>query len=81
MHKLGFLFKKLKSLSKSNFNYFSNACITYNIILIIHVIVIYTKISLLKLKILKSYLCSMILQSRLNNFVLMSIKNDFLKEY
>lgn len=65
--------------SLKTFNCFSNACITYRIILTIPISVASGERSFSKLKLLKSYLRHTMSQDRLNNFVLISIENNFLK--
>ena len=57
---------------------FSTASIAYKILLTVPVIVASAKRSFSKLKLLKSYLRSTMLQERLNGLALILIKSDFL---
>ena len=59
---------------------FPNACITFRILLTIPVTVASTERSFSKLKLIKSYLRSIILQERLNGLVILSIENEILTE-
>ena len=59
---------------------FPNACITFRILLTIHVTVAATERSFSKLKLIKSYLRSIISQERLNGLVILSIENEILTE-
>lgn len=61
-------------------NCFPNACIAYRILLTIHVTVASAKRSFSKLKLLKSYLRSTMLQTRLNGLALISIENELLEK-
>jgi len=61
------------------FNCFPNACITYKIILNIPITVSYVETNFCKLKLLKFYLRSTMLQYRLYSLALISIENIFLK--
>jgi hypothetical protein len=53
---------------------FSNVCIAYRILLTIHVIVASTEISFSKLKLIKSYLRSTMLQEILNGLAILLIE-------
>ena len=55
-------------------NYVPNASIAYRILLIIHVIVAFVEKSFSKLKVLKSYLQSTMLQGKLNGLTILSIE-------
>ncbi|CAN6552138.1 unnamed protein product [Malus baccata var. baccata] len=57
---------------------FPTASIAYRILLTIHVTIAYAERSFSKLKLLKSYLWSTMLQERLNGLALISNKSDFL---
>ena len=57
-----------------NLNYVPNASIAYRILLIIHVIVAFVEKSFSKLKVLKSYLQSTMLQGKLNGLTILSIE-------
>lgn len=71
-----FLLSSLKT-----FSCFSNACCTtYRIISTIHVIT-FTKKSLLKLKMLKSYLWNIMSQGSLSSFTLIFMKRDVKKSW
>jgi len=61
-------------------NYFPNVYITYRIMLTILVLVVFTKRSFLKLKIIKNYLRSTMSQERLNGLVLLSIEKKISNE-
>lgn len=61
-------------------NCFPNACIAYRILLTIHVTVASAKRTFSKLKLLKSYLRSTMLQTRLNGLALISIENELLEK-
>ena len=60
--------------------YFSNACIAFRILLTIHVIIAFTEISFSKLKLIKSYLRSIMSQERLSGLAILSIKMKMLAE-
>ncbi|XP_058783512.1 uncharacterized protein LOC131658207 [Vicia villosa] len=60
-------------------DYFSNTIIAYRILLTIPVTVASTERSFSKLKLLKSYLRSTMLQERLNGLALIAIENDILE--
>ncbi|KAL4352561.1 hypothetical protein GQ457_06G002270 [Hibiscus cannabinus] len=62
------------------FNCFSNETIAYRILLIIPITVASTESSFSKLKLLKSYLRTTMLQERLNGLALMPIENYLLEE-
>ena len=64
--------KRLKS--------FPNACITFRILLTIHITVTFAKRSFLKLKLIKSYLRSIMLQEKLSRLVILSIEKEMLTE-
>ena len=59
---------------------FPNICIVYRFLLIIHVTVTSTKISVLKIKLIKSYLRSIIYQEKLRRLVILSIENEMLEK-
>ena len=59
---------------------FLNACITFRILLTIHVTIASAEISFSKLKLIKSYLRSTMLQERLNGLAILSIKMKMLAE-
>ncbi|XP_019179619.1 PREDICTED: zinc finger MYM-type protein 1-like [Ipomoea nil] len=59
---------------------FPNATIAYRILLTIPITVASAEMSFSKLKLLKFYLRSTMLQERLNGLALISIKNEFLEE-
>ena len=59
---------------------FPNTCITYKILLTILVIVASAERSFLKLKLIKSYLRSIISQERLNELAILSIENEMLEK-
>ena len=61
-------------------NCFPNACIAYRILLTIHVDVAFAERSFSKLKLLKSYLRSTMLQTRLNGLALISIESELLEK-
>ena len=58
---------------------FPNTCITYKILLTILVIVASAERSFLKLKLIKSYLRSIISQERLSELAILSIENEILE--
>jgi len=58
---------------------FPNACIVYRILLTILITVVTVERSFSKLKLFKSYLRSTMLQDRLNELALLSIKNERLE--
>nr|KYP32620.1 hypothetical protein KK1_046639 [Cajanus cajan] len=58
---------------------FPNAYIAYRILLILHVTVVTAERSFLKLKLIKSYLRSTILQDRLNMLTILSIESEMLE--
>ena len=58
-------------------DYFSNACITYKILLTIPVVIAYTKRSFSKLKQIKSYLRFTISQKKLNGLVILIIEKKY----
>ncbi|KAK2362136.1 zinc finger MYM-type protein [Trifolium repens] len=60
-------------------NYFPNTFIAYRILLTIPVTVASAERSFSKLKLLKSYLRSTMLQERLNGLVMIAIENDLLE--
>jgi hypothetical protein len=60
-------------------NYFPNTFIAYRILLTIPVTVASAERSFSKLKLLKSYLRSTMLQERLNGLALIAIENDLLE--
>jgi hypothetical protein len=60
-------------------NCFPNACIAYRILLTIPVTVAPTERSFSKLKLLKSYLRSIMSQKKLNGLTILSIEQDFLE--
>ena len=60
-------------------NSFSNACIAYRILLTIPVTVATVKRSFSKLKLLKSYLRSTMLQNKLNRLTILSIESKILE--
>ena len=60
--------------------FFLNACITFRILLTIPVTVAFAKRSFSKLKLIKSYLRSTILQERLSGLVILSIEKEMLVE-
>ena len=59
---------------------FPNTCITYKILLTIIVIVASAERSFLKLKLIKSYLRSIISQERLSELAILSIENEMLEK-
>ena len=59
---------------------FPNTCITYKILLTILVIVASAERSFLKLKLIKSYLRSIISQERLSELAILSIENEMLEK-
>ena len=59
---------------------FPNTCITYKILLTILVIVASAERSFLKLKLIKSYLRSIISQERLSELAILSIENEILEK-
>lgn len=59
---------------------FPNATIAYRILLTIPVTVATAERSFSKLKLLKSYLRSMMLQERLNGLAMIAIENDLLEK-
>ena len=59
---------------------FPNACIAFRILLTILVTVASTERSFSKLKLIKSYLKSIISQERLNGLIILSIENKILTE-
>ena len=59
---------------------FSNTCIAYRILLTIHVIVAFAKRSFSKLKLIKSYLRSIMSQERLSGLAILSIENEMLEK-
>ena len=59
---------------------FPNTCITYKILLTILVIIASAKRSFLKLKLIKSYLRSIISQKRLSELAILSIENEMLEK-
>ena len=59
---------------------FPNTCITYKILLTILVIIASAKRSFLKLKLIKSYLRSIISQERLSELAILSIENEILEK-
>ena len=59
---------------------FPNTCITYKILLTILVIVASAERSFLKLKLIKSYLRSIISQKRLSELAILSIENEMLEK-
>ena len=65
--------KRLKS--------FPNACITFRILLTIHITVTSAKRSFLKLKLIKSYLKSTMSQERLSGLAILSIEKEMLAEF
>ena len=60
--------------------FFLNACITFRILLTIPVTVAFAKRSFSKLKLIKSYLKSTMLQERLNELAILSIEKEMLAE-
>nr|KYP31434.1 hypothetical protein KK1_048263 [Cajanus cajan] len=58
---------------------FSNTCIAYRILLTLPVIVVTTKRNFSKLKLIKSYLRSTMLQDRLNKLAILSIESEMLE--
>ena len=63
-----------------NVDCFPNACIAYRILLTIHVTVASAERSFSKLKLIKSYLRSTMLQERLNGLAMLSIEKNMLSE-
>ena len=61
-------------------DYFSNACITYKILLTIPVVIAYAKRSFSKLKQIKSYLRFTISQKKLNGLVILIIEKKILEQ-
>ena len=59
---------------------FPNTCISYKILLTILVIVASAERSFLKLKLIKSYLRSIISQKRLSELAILSIENEMLEK-
>ena len=59
---------------------FPNICIVYRILLTIHVIVVSTYRSFSKLKLIKSYLRSIMSQERLSGLAILSIENEMLEK-
>nr|KYP40411.1 hypothetical protein KK1_038260 [Cajanus cajan] len=66
---------KILNYIKRSFS-FPNTYITYRILLTLHVTVVTVEISFSKLKLIKSYLRSTILQDRLNELTILSIESD-----
>ena len=60
---------------------FRNACIAFRILLTISVTVASTEISFSKLKLIKSYLRSTMLQERLSGLAILSIEKEMLAEF
>ena len=60
--------------------FFLNACITFRILLTIPVTVAFAERSFSKLKLIKSYLKSTMLQERLNELAILSIEKEMLVE-
>ena len=60
---------------------FPNACITFRILLTIHVTIASTEISFSKLKLIKSYLRSTMSQERLSGLAILSIEKEMLAEF
>ena len=58
--------------------FFPNACITFRILLTIHVIVAFAERNFLKLKLIKSYLRSTMSQERLSILAILSIEKEML---
>ena len=59
---------------------FPDTCIAFKILLTIHIIVAFAERSFSKLKLIKSYLRSTILQERLSGLVILSIEKEMLVE-
>ena len=59
---------------------FLNACITYRILLTIPVTVAFAERTFSKLKLIKSYLRSTMLQERLNGLAILSIEKNMLEK-
>ena len=59
---------------------FPNTCITYRILLTIHITIASTERSFSKLKLIKSYLRSTMSQERLSGLAILSIKKKMLEE-
>ena len=59
---------------------FPNTCIAYRMLLTISVTIASTERNFFKLKLIKSYLRSAIFQERTSGLVILSIKNEILKE-
>ena len=59
---------------------FPNVCITFRILLTISVTIVFAERSFSKLKLIKSYLRSTMLQERLSGLSILSIENEMLAE-